>query len=174
MEKISVSQHLIQTPLGNQIVCLSSWMYSEYKSASLCGSFCRQLRNIATLCAPCDDVMDPDTLALIRQASLCQQQRFSLNLSIGSISASASHLPRVLCYLTLPHSRSWILVKPAVWESISQQMKESSRPVRGNVDNVPDNVPSSYLRRVPNNRKSGEMSSPVITAGLFSPFLPIL
>lgn len=45
---------------------------------------------------------------------------------------------------------------------------------RGNIVNVADTVPSAYLLHVLNNRKPGEMSSPIITSGLFFfPGLPI-
>lgn len=44
-----------------------------------------------------------------------------------------------------------------------------SRTVRGNIVNVVDTVPSAHLQLVLNNRKPGEMSSPIITLGLFFP-----
>lgn len=45
--------------------------------------------------------------------------------------------------------------------------QSNSHPVRGNIVNVADTVPSAYLQLVLNNRKPGEMSSPVIMWGLF-------
>lgn len=60
------------------------------------------------------------------------------------------------------------------WQCVafSSQFKEGSHPVRGNVVNVADTVPSAYLQLVLNNRKPGEISSPVITPGLFFPSSP--
>lgn len=50
--------------------------------------------------------------------------------------------------------------------------QSGSHPVRGNVVNVADTVPSAYLQLVLNNRKPGEMSSPIIASGLFPPSSP--
>lgn len=56
--------------------------------------------------------------------------------------------------------------------AFSTQIKEGSHPIRGNLVNVADTVPSAYLQLVLNNRKPGEMSSPIITPGLFFPSSP--
>lgn len=45
--------------------------------------------------------------------------------------------------------------------------QRGSRPVRGNIVSVADTVPSAYLQLVLNNRKPGEMSSPIIMPACF-------
>lgn len=81
----------------------------------------------------------------------------SLSLSPFSLPSSSTHpLPALLL--------SVLLV--CVW--LFHNTSKTRSPSRGHIVNVADTVPSDYLQYGLNNRKQREMSSLVITLGLFS------
>lgn len=114
----------------------------------------------------------------------CEQQSFIVihtflrsNSQTALVSASPSPFSSVSYFPPPPlpptHlSLSLFLAELACVCGFFSADQRGSHPVRGNIVNVADTVPSAYLQLVLNNRKLGEMSSPIITSGLFFPSCP--
>ncbi len=102
------------------------------------------------------------TFKWINESFVSASPRFLLSLSLSLLFCSLP--PSLYTHLSLS------IVDCCRTGSVSDYFsadQRGSRPVRGNIVNVVDTVPSAYLQHVLNNRKPGEMSSPVITSGLF-------